>query len=145
MGISSELISLEIASPDVPDLTLIDLPGIARVAVDGQSADIGDKVWYLSLPHNFKAISLVEISSSETQTQSLIGIGMLVLKRDNTDTPVWLLVFGIICTYCYEFATLSGHSCLHQLFGCIVHNCIYAIYEIIFLIFILYFEWILSD
>lgn len=44
MGISSELISLEIASPDVPDLTLIDLPGIARVAVDGQSADIGDKV-----------------------------------------------------------------------------------------------------
>uniref|UniRef100_A0A3Q2VPB0 Interferon-induced GTP-binding protein Mx n=1 Tax=Haplochromis burtoni TaxID=8153 RepID=A0A3Q2VPB0_HAPBU len=43
-GISSELISLEIASPDVPDLTLIDLPGIARVAVDGQSADIGDKI-----------------------------------------------------------------------------------------------------
>ncbi|XP_019214275.1 interferon-induced GTP-binding protein Mx-like isoform X2 [Oreochromis niloticus] len=44
VGISSELISLEIASPDVPDLTLIDLPGIARVAVDGQSADIGDKI-----------------------------------------------------------------------------------------------------
>ncbi|XP_060898312.1 interferon-induced GTP-binding protein Mx-like [Labrus mixtus] len=43
-GISDELISLEIASPDVPDLTLIDLPGITRVAVKGQSDDIGDQV-----------------------------------------------------------------------------------------------------
>jgi len=44
VGISDELISLEIASPDVPDLTLIDLPGITRVAVKGQDANIGDKV-----------------------------------------------------------------------------------------------------
>ncbi|KAL3059064.1 hypothetical protein OYC64_011071 [Pagothenia borchgrevinki] len=43
-GISHELISLEIASPDVPDLTLIDLPGITRVAVNGQDANIGDKI-----------------------------------------------------------------------------------------------------
>ncbi|XP_020488752.2 interferon-induced GTP-binding protein Mx isoform X2 [Labrus bergylta] len=43
-GISDELISLEIASPDVPDLTLIDLPGITRVAVKGQSTDIGDQI-----------------------------------------------------------------------------------------------------
>ncbi len=43
-GISAELISLEIASPDVPDLTLIDLPGIARVAVKGQPENIGDQV-----------------------------------------------------------------------------------------------------
>ena len=43
-GISEELISLEIASPDVPDLTLIDLPGIARVAVKGQPENIGDQV-----------------------------------------------------------------------------------------------------
>uniref|UniRef100_A0A3Q3NHL7 Interferon-induced GTP-binding protein Mx n=1 Tax=Labrus bergylta TaxID=56723 RepID=A0A3Q3NHL7_9LABR len=43
-GISEELISLEIASPDVPDLTLIDLPGITRVAVKGQSTDIGDQI-----------------------------------------------------------------------------------------------------
>uniref|UniRef100_A0A3P9DM57 Interferon-induced GTP-binding protein Mx n=1 Tax=Maylandia zebra TaxID=106582 RepID=A0A3P9DM57_9CICH len=57
MGISSELISLEIASPDVPDLTLIDLPGIARVAVDGQSADIGDKI---------KTIIQTAISKQET-------------------------------------------------------------------------------
>ncbi|KAM9409427.1 interferon-induced GTP-binding protein Mx-like [Pholidichthys leucotaenia] len=44
VGISHDLISLEIASPDVPDLTLIDLPGIARVAVKGQPDDIGDQI-----------------------------------------------------------------------------------------------------
>ena len=47
-GISGDLISLEIASPDVPDLTLIDLPGIARVAVKGQPENIGEQVWMLS-------------------------------------------------------------------------------------------------
>ncbi|XP_010780411.1 interferon-induced GTP-binding protein Mx-like, partial [Notothenia coriiceps] len=43
-GISHELISLEIASPDVPDLTLIDLPGITRVAVKGQKENIENQV-----------------------------------------------------------------------------------------------------
>ncbi|XP_036955983.1 interferon-induced GTP-binding protein Mx isoform X4 [Acanthopagrus latus] len=44
VGISDDLISLEIASPDVPDLTLIDLPGIARVAVKGQPENIGEQI-----------------------------------------------------------------------------------------------------
>ncbi len=44
--ISEELISLQIISPDVPDLTLIDLPGIARVAVKGQPEDVGDQVCF---------------------------------------------------------------------------------------------------
>nr|AFU81308.1 myxovirus (influenza virus) resistance 1 [Lagothrix lagotricha] len=44
MGISHELITLEISSRDVPDLTLIDLPGITRVAVGNQPADIGRKI-----------------------------------------------------------------------------------------------------
>ncbi|XP_007172774.2 interferon-induced GTP-binding protein Mx1 [Balaenoptera acutorostrata] len=39
-GISHELISLEVSSPHVPDLTLIDLPGITRIAVGNQPADI---------------------------------------------------------------------------------------------------------
>ncbi|KAK7162219.1 hypothetical protein R3I94_004769 [Phoxinus phoxinus] len=43
-GISEELISLQIHSPNVPDLTLIDLPGIARVAVKGQPQDIGETI-----------------------------------------------------------------------------------------------------
>lgn len=50
VGISDDLISLEIASPDVPDLTLIDLPGIARVAVKGQPVNIGDQVTIFSVP-----------------------------------------------------------------------------------------------
>lgn len=50
VGISQDLISLEIASPDVPDLTLIDLPGIARVAVNGQPVDIGEQVSGLCTP-----------------------------------------------------------------------------------------------
>ncbi|KAL4656606.1 interferon-induced GTP-binding protein Mx3-like [Arapaima gigas] len=44
VGISNDLISLEISSPDVPDLTLIDLPGIARVAVKGQPENIGEQI-----------------------------------------------------------------------------------------------------
>ncbi|CDQ91101.1 unnamed protein product [Oncorhynchus mykiss] len=44
VGISDDLISLEIGSPDVPDLTLIDLPGIARVAVKGQPENIGEQI-----------------------------------------------------------------------------------------------------
>ncbi|CAJ1051456.1 interferon-induced GTP-binding protein Mx [Xyrichtys novacula] len=44
VGISEDLISLEIASPHVPDLTLIDLPGIARVAVKGQPENIGEQI-----------------------------------------------------------------------------------------------------
>ncbi|XP_032631206.1 interferon-induced GTP-binding protein Mx2-like [Chelonoidis abingdonii] len=44
VGISHELISLEISSPNVPDLTLIDLPGIARVAVGNQPQDIGEQI-----------------------------------------------------------------------------------------------------
>ncbi|XP_024415590.2 interferon-induced GTP-binding protein Mx2 [Desmodus rotundus] len=43
VGISHELISLEISSPDVPDLTLIDLPGITRVPVGNQPVDIGQQ------------------------------------------------------------------------------------------------------
>ncbi|XP_069744945.1 interferon-induced GTP-binding protein Mx1-like isoform X3 [Narcine bancroftii] len=44
LGISKNLISLEIESSNVPDLTMIDLPGIARVAVGNQPHDIGDQI-----------------------------------------------------------------------------------------------------
>ncbi|XP_065107888.1 interferon-induced GTP-binding protein Mx-like isoform X2 [Paramisgurnus dabryanus] len=43
-GISHEMITLEIKSSDVPDLTLIDLPGIARVATGNQPSDIGIQI-----------------------------------------------------------------------------------------------------
>lgn len=44
LGISDKLISLDVSSPRVPDLTLIDLPGITRVAVGNQPADIGRQI-----------------------------------------------------------------------------------------------------
>uniref|UniRef100_A0A3B4CGR5 Dynamin-type G domain-containing protein n=1 Tax=Pygocentrus nattereri TaxID=42514 RepID=A0A3B4CGR5_PYGNA len=44
VGICDDLITLEIMSANVCDLTLIDLPGIARVPVQGQPEDIGDKI-----------------------------------------------------------------------------------------------------
>ncbi|KAG9333422.1 hypothetical protein JZ751_012682 [Albula glossodonta] len=44
VGICDDPISLEISSHDVCDLTLIDLPGIARVPVKGQPDDIGDQI-----------------------------------------------------------------------------------------------------
>ncbi|XP_066455295.1 interferon-induced GTP-binding protein Mx2-like [Eleutherodactylus coqui] len=43
-GISAELITLEIVSPNVPDLTLIDLPGITRIALPNQPQDIGNQI-----------------------------------------------------------------------------------------------------
>ncbi|RVE72746.1 hypothetical protein OJAV_G00044440 [Oryzias javanicus] len=66
LGISDELISLEIASPDVPDLTLIDLPGIARVAVKGQPENIGDQIKRLIQKFITKqeTISLVVVPSN---------------------------------------------------------------------------------
>ncbi|KAM9759624.1 interferon-induced GTP-binding protein Mx-like [Menidia menidia] len=66
LGISDDLISLEIASPDVPDLTLIDLPGIARVAVKGQPENIGDQIKRLIQKFITKqeTISLVVVPSN---------------------------------------------------------------------------------
>ncbi|XP_028811045.1 interferon-induced GTP-binding protein Mx1-like isoform X2 [Denticeps clupeoides] len=57
VGICDELISLEIFSHDVCDLTLIDLPGIARVPVKGQPEDIGQQI---------KSLILSFIEKSET-------------------------------------------------------------------------------
>ncbi|KAM8756297.1 LOW QUALITY PROTEIN: interferon-induced GTP-binding protein Mx-like [Acanthopagrus schlegelii] len=64
-GISGDLISLEIVSPDVPDLTLIDLPGIARVAVKGQPENIGEQIKRLIQSFNKQeTISLVVVPSN---------------------------------------------------------------------------------
>uniref|UniRef100_A0A2R8MVP5 MX dynamin like GTPase 2 n=1 Tax=Callithrix jacchus TaxID=9483 RepID=A0A2R8MVP5_CALJA len=66
MGISHELITLEISSRDVPDLTLIDLPGITRVAVGNQPADIGRKIKALIRKYiqRQETISLVVVPSN---------------------------------------------------------------------------------
>lgn len=66
LGIKDELISLEISSPCVPDLTLIDLPGITRVAVGNQPADIGVQIKRLIRKYIEKAetINLVVVPSN---------------------------------------------------------------------------------
>ncbi|XP_051536021.1 interferon-induced GTP-binding protein Mx [Myxocyprinus asiaticus] len=63
VGICDELITLEISSPDVCDLTLIDLPGITRVPVHGQPEDIGDQIKTLILKYIAKreTINLVVV------------------------------------------------------------------------------------
>lgn len=66
MGISQELISLEISSPHVPDLTLIDLPGITRVPVGNQPADIGRQITTLIKKYILRqeTINLVVVPSN---------------------------------------------------------------------------------
>ncbi|XP_053505844.1 interferon-induced GTP-binding protein Mx1-like [Ictalurus furcatus] len=44
LGMSDELISLEVTSTNAPDLTFIDLPGIVQVPVKGQPEDIGEQI-----------------------------------------------------------------------------------------------------
>lgn len=39
-GVTDTVVRVRVTSPGVPDLTLVDLPGLARVAVQGQSADV---------------------------------------------------------------------------------------------------------
>jgi replication fork clamp-binding protein CrfC len=43
-NISDEPISLTIYSPNVVDLTMVDLPGITKVPIRGQPADIEDQI-----------------------------------------------------------------------------------------------------
>ncbi|XP_056118546.1 interferon-induced GTP-binding protein Mx [Rhinichthys klamathensis goyatoka] len=59
VGICDELISLEISSTDVCDLTLIDLPGITRVPVQGQPNDIGDQIKNLILKYIDKSETII--------------------------------------------------------------------------------------
>lgn len=59
VGICDELITLEISSPDVCDLTLIDLPGITRVPVQDQPEDIGDQIKSLILKYVAKSETII--------------------------------------------------------------------------------------
>ena len=43
-NVSSDPISLTIYSPNVVDLTLVDLPGMTKVPVKGQPADIEEQI-----------------------------------------------------------------------------------------------------
>uniref|UniRef100_A0A671NI16 Interferon-induced GTP-binding protein Mx n=1 Tax=Sinocyclocheilus anshuiensis TaxID=1608454 RepID=A0A671NI16_9TELE len=65
-GISHDMITLEIQSSDVPDLTLIDLPGIARIATGNQPVDIEEQIKGLieKLIKRQETISLVVVPAN---------------------------------------------------------------------------------
>jgi len=48
-GISAKPINLKIYSANVPDITLVDLPGMTKVPVADQPPDIGEKIRNLVL------------------------------------------------------------------------------------------------
>ena len=50
---NDEFIEVKLAGPAMPDLTIIDLPGIVRTEVDGQSAGVIEKVKHM-LEHYLK-------------------------------------------------------------------------------------------
>uniref|UniRef100_A0A4W5RGI0 Dynamin-type G domain-containing protein n=1 Tax=Hucho hucho TaxID=62062 RepID=A0A4W5RGI0_9TELE len=59
VGICEDLITLKITSSTVCDLSLIDLPGIARVAVKGQPDDIGAQIKNLISKFIKKEITII--------------------------------------------------------------------------------------
>ncbi|KAK2867237.1 hypothetical protein Q8A67_025354 [Cirrhinus molitorella] len=61
VGICDNLITLEVMSPDVCDLTLIDLPGIARVPVNGQPQDIGNQIKRMILKYIEKQETIIMV------------------------------------------------------------------------------------
>uniref|UniRef100_W5L8R2 Myxovirus (influenza virus) resistance F n=1 Tax=Astyanax mexicanus TaxID=7994 RepID=W5L8R2_ASTMX len=95
VGICHELISLEISSSEVCDLTLIDLPGITRVPVKGQPDDIGDQIRSLILKYITKdeTINLVvvpcnvDIATTEAlrMAQEVDPHGTILTKPDLID------------------------------------------------------------
>ncbi|KAF1742685.1 hypothetical protein MXB_2434 [Myxobolus squamalis] len=62
-GISDVPISLKIYSPNVINLTVIDLPGLTKIAINNQSADIPQKIENLALSYisNPNSIILVVV------------------------------------------------------------------------------------
>ena len=48
-GVSSQPIHLKIYSPRVLTLTMVDLPGLTKVAVKGQPEDIAEQIWDMNV------------------------------------------------------------------------------------------------
>ncbi|KAL2081402.1 hypothetical protein ACEWY4_023255 [Coilia grayii] len=91
-NISHEMINLEIHATNVPDLTLIDLPGIARVATGNQSHDIEEQIK-----------SLIETFIKKEETINLVVVPANVdiattdaLKMAETVDPEGQRTLGIL-------------------------------------------------
>uniref|UniRef100_A0A3Q4I981 Interferon-induced GTP-binding protein Mx n=1 Tax=Neolamprologus brichardi TaxID=32507 RepID=A0A3Q4I981_NEOBR len=120
VGISDELISLEIASPDVPDLTLIDLPGIARVAVKGQPENIGDQIKRLIQKFITKqeTISLVVVPCNvDIATTEALKMAQQVDPEGERTLAIKLYSTIILASFLNIFANCTEENVLE-----IVHN-----------------------
>uniref|UniRef100_A0A8C0W9M7 Interferon-induced GTP-binding protein Mx2 n=1 Tax=Castor canadensis TaxID=51338 RepID=A0A8C0W9M7_CASCN len=110
LGISEELISLEISSPHVPDLTLIDLPGITRVAVGNQPADIGRQIKRLIRTYIQKqeTINLVVVPSNVdiATTEALSMAQEVDPEGDRTIDMVRVAFTNVSAKYFQEFFNL---------------------------------------
>ncbi|XP_062503491.1 interferon-induced GTP-binding protein Mx3-like [Corticium candelabrum] len=76
-GVSEDgKIELEVCSPHVPDLTLIDLPGITRVAIEGQPHNIADMIKSLIKKHITKGetiiLCVIPCTSDITTSEALV-------------------------------------------------------------------------
>ncbi|EGW06047.1 Interferon-induced GTP-binding protein Mx2 [Cricetulus griseus] len=119
LGISDKLISLEVSSPNVPDLTLIDLPGITRVAVGNQPADIGYQIkrlikTYIQKQETINLVvvpSNVDIATTEALSMAqgggpegdrTIGLERILTKPDLVDRGTEDKVIDVVRNLVYH-------------------------------------------
>nr|KAF6382414.1 hypothetical protein mPipKuh1_008800 [Pipistrellus kuhlii] len=105
VGISQELINLEVSSPHVPDLTLIDLPGITRVAVGNQPADIGRQITALIKKYILRqqTIMLVVVPSNvDIATTEALSMAQEVDPEGDRTIDMVRLAFADACMKNYE-------------------------------------------
>uniref|UniRef100_A0A452SQW2 MX dynamin like GTPase 2 n=1 Tax=Ursus americanus TaxID=9643 RepID=A0A452SQW2_URSAM len=111
LSISHELISLEITSPEVPDLTLIDLPGITRVPVGNQPQDIGLQIKALIKKYiqRQQTINLVVVPCNVdiATTEALSMAQEVDPEGDRTIEIVWETFANTAKKHFSEFSNLN--------------------------------------
>ena len=103
-GVSKEPLILRIHSPDSIPLTLVDTPGLTRIAVGGQPADIEDQIrdmvsGYMSKPNSIiLAVSPanVDIATSDS------------LRLARVHDPAGERTIGVLTKVCSVFVFLTG-------------------------------------
>jgi interferon-induced GTP-binding protein Mx1 len=78
---NDEFIEVKLAGPNMPDLTIIDLPGIVRTEMDGQSAGVIEKVkdmlgYYLKQPRTI--VLAVIPSNADVATSEILQMAKVV-------------------------------------------------------------------
>ncbi|XP_023373873.1 interferon-induced GTP-binding protein Mx2 [Otolemur garnettii] len=111
-GISHELISLEITSPEVPDLTIIDLPGIARVAMGNQPQDIGLQIKALIKKYIQKqqTINLVVVPCN-VDIATTEALSMAQEVDPDGDRTIGFQMSKLGCTLCL-YSPLTPSHCM---------------------------------